>query len=549
MYPQVDASVSGGPTNRQGIVQLAQNGDRRPVIMCEYAHSMGNSTGNLKEYWEAVHAYKRLQGGFIWDWVDQGLRMRAANGEEFWAYGGDFGDEINDYNFCINGLIWPDRTPHPAMWECKKIFQPAWIEARNWKAGKIRVFNKRHFASLDDLEMEWELAADGEVLQCGRETDLDIPAGGAKTYALPLRKPRLKPGAECFLNVRLVLKKDTLWAKAGHIVAWEQLPAPYKAPKASILPLDDMMALEIEESAGSLALRGRAFEMRFDKERGAIASWSRRGQALITEGPRVNIWRAPTDNDGMPWHRRVKHMLLGRWFDAGLDRLQTEVVSVSLSQVDERWACIETQMRLQAPGVAAGFDCSLGYIVYENGETKIDAKIAPFGDLPPLPRLGLTMRLPLEYDRFAWLGRGPQESYWDRKAGVAVGLHAGSVDEQYVPYIMPQENGNKTDVRWAALIDPKGHGLMAIGKKPFETSVHRYTAEDLTRAQHTHELRKRDFVVWNLDWRQCGLGGASCGPGTLPQYLIQPAKVRFRIVLRPFGAGLPLDEIGRYKIK
>jgi hypothetical protein len=285
-----------------------------------------------------------------------------------------------------------------------------------------------------------------------------------------------------------------------------------------------------------VAIDGDGFHLVFDKAAGRIAAWTFHGTPLLEEGPALNVWRAPTDNDGIKL-RPDRRKLLDRWVQAGLDRLAYEAVSVQVEQVGPQVVRIVARSTAQADEDGPGFEHEHAYTVYGSGDVVVENTVTASGDLPPLPRVGLKMTLPAGFEHFSWFGRGPHENYVDRKVGAAVGLYGGTVDEQYVPYIMPQENGNKTDVRWAALTNEAGIGLLAVGTPSLEVSVSHYTADALYEATHTCDLVRCDDVVMNLDLRQCGLGGASCGPGTLPQYLVEPGTYAFRVRLRPFADG------------
>ena len=526
MYPTIDR-----------IVAYAQDpANARPLIMCEYAHSMGNSTGNLREYWEAIESNHGLQGGFIWDWIDQGLLQVNDKGEPYWAYGGDFGDEINDGNFCINGLIWPDRTPHPAMYECKKVFQPVGLAAVDLAEGTIEVTNKRHFCHTSDLQGSWWLEADGQVLQSGDLPSLEIAPQASQQVTLPISRPELAPGAECFVTVSFVLAQDTTWSEKGHEVAWEQFRMPFQAPIPVRRPVAEQPALRLVESRDQVLVEGADFSLAFGRDQGTIVSWTFRGTPLLDSGPALNIWRAPTDNDGIKL-RPDRRKLLDRWLQVGLDRLEQQVSSVTVEQVGPQVVRVVVRATSQADGCPGAFEHEHAYTVYGSGDVVVESAVTASADLPPLPRVGLTMTLPGGFERFTWFGRGPHENYVDRNYGVAVGLYSGTVDEQYVPYILPQENGNKTEVRWAALSNEAGVGLLAVCHPALEVSVSHYTADDLWKAGHTCDLIRRDEVTLNLDVKQCGLGGASCGPGTLPQYLVLPGRYDFAVCLRPFVEG------------
>jgi len=515
MYPSVDRTIEMSQTP----------GESRPFIMCEYAHSMGNSTGNLKEYWDAVEAYPRFQGGFIWDWADQSIRRFTDGGAdidrasvEWFAYGGDFGDEPNDGSFCINGIIGADHVPHPALWEHKKIAEPVRVEPVDLAAGKLRVINRYCFSDLSGLDVSWALSADGEVLQSGELPRLDTPAGESEIVTVGFQEPAVKPGAEYWLTVRFTLAEDALWAGRGHEVAWAQFKMPFDVPAVLPTKISDMPALQMEESETEIAVQGDGFRLVFDKAAGRIATWQYAGQDVVLQGPALNVWRAPTENDAK------RAVIL--WRKAGLDRLHEAVDAIEVARISPQVVRVgvHSVSAAAAPRHTACFECDYMYTIYGSGDVLVDAHIVPASEMPPLPRVGLQMRLPGRYNRFTWYGRGPHETYADRKLGAKVGVYSGSVDDQYVAYVVPQENGNKTDVRWVALtdMDRDGVGLLVVGMDLFNVSAHHFTTEDLTRATHVHELKRRDDITLNLDYAQSGLGNESCGPGVLSQYLLDP---------------------------
>jgi beta-galactosidase/beta-glucuronidase len=527
MYPPVDH-----------IIAYAQDpSNSRPLIMCEYAHSMGNSTGNLKEYWQAIETYPGLQGGFIWDWMDQGLLKVDDNGQEYWAYGGDFGDEINDLNFCINGLIWPDQTPHPAMYEYKKVLQPVGVKAIDLAAGKLEISNKHDFTDLASLAGSWELAADGELIQQGALPQLKIRPGASQEISLPLHPSQLAPGVECFLTVRFHLVEEMPWAKPGHEIAWEQFKLPVEVPRPVQLKIGQMPSLKLIQSATEAVITGPDFSLTFDQTAGQIASFRIGAVEMLTRGPVLNMWRAATDNDGFKNQPDLPDKLLTDWLKVGLDRLEPQVETAMIEQPCPQVVRISVWTVVQAPQTSLEFAHRHTYTIYGSGDVIIDNQLEASESFPPPPRVGLTMRLPVGFERLTWYGRGPHENYVDRNSGAAVGLYHSTVDEQYTPYIMPQENGNKTDVRWLALMNDEGIGLLAVGQPLMEASATHYTAADLYQAYHTHELTRQDDIILNLDVKQCGLGGASCGPGTLPQYLISADRFSFSVRLRPFRVG------------
>ncbi|MEM3545756.1 MAG: glycoside hydrolase family 2 TIM barrel-domain containing protein [Candidatus Bathyarchaeia archaeon] len=521
------------------LVQLAEDPEEdRPVIMCEYAHSMGNSTGNLKEYWETIYKHKRLCGGFIWDWVDQGLKRMTEDGREWWAYGGDFGDEPNDGNFCINGLVWPDRKPHPAMWECKKIQQPVEAEAVDLAKGVIRVFNRFDFTNLDIVDIFWELSEDGRIIQQGALPKIHTPPHESELITIPFKTPELKPGAEYWLMIRYKLSRDTVWAEKGYEIGWSQFKMPFNTPPKPLIRAEDMPPLTVKETDEEVAISGRDFKLTLDKKTGRITSIEYKGFKIVKEGPLLNLWRAPTDND-IP-------RLAPMWRRAGLDRLRHTAESVKIEKISDQVVHVVVEASLHTPENVEKFKCRYTYRIYGSSDVIIDVDVDPAADLPPsIPRIGLKMTIPGGFEKFTWFGRGPHENYCDRKEGAAVGVYTGTVDEQYVPYIKPQENGNKTDVRWASLTNDSGFGLLIVGMPLIEVSAHHYTIEDFEKAKHTYELKRRDDITLNIDYKQSGLGGGSCGPDTLPQYLVKPEHAHFAVRLRPISPDEVANELSK----
>jgi beta-galactosidase/beta-glucuronidase len=522
MYPKVDWLIEQGQ----------KTDDPRPFFMCEYAHAMGNGPGNLKEYWEAIYAHPRLIGGCIWEWVDHSIRRHTAEGEEWFAYGGDFDDYPNDGNFCIDGLNFPDRIPHSGLSEYKKVIEPVKVEAVDLRAGRVRVQNRYNFLSLAHLDVMWTITCDGDVVAQGVLAPLDVPPGETREIQLPYKLPQPKPGATYWLNLSFTQAQTTLWASRGFEVAWAQFELPVEKLAAPTLMLNQMPALRTNEAGQALTVAGDDFRLVFDTWRGTLESWESHGMALLLDsplaGPRLNVWRAPTDND--------VH-IAKEWVRVGYDHLQQRVSNVAVVQRHPQAVQIEVQAVLAPYALAPAFHCTYRYTLYGSGDVVIETHVMPDAEarLPVLPRLGLQMCLPGGLDRMAWYGRGPHESYIDRKESARVGVYRGTVQEQYVPYIRPQENGNKSDVRWAALTNNRGAGLLAVGLPLINVSAHHYTTEDLTRAQHTYELKRRNETILNLDIEQNGLGSNSCGPAPLEKYLLQPIERTFSVRLRPFS--------------
>ena len=526
MYPRIDE-----------LVEYAEQPHSKPLFMCEYAHAMGNGSGNLKEYWETIEKYPSLIGGCIWDWVDQGLLKTDANGVKHFAYGGDFGppDVPSDDNFCINGLIFPDRKISPKMWEVKKIYQYIAVEPVDVAAGKVKIRNKYAFTNLNELSGEWRVTEDGTIIQQGKLPALDIPAGTEKIVALPLKQIDAKAGAEYWLKLSFALREKTLWADVGHEVAWEQMKIQTAELPKPILKAEDMPAIHATSSAAELVLRGKDFCVVFNRKIGTMTSYRYHDRELLHStaerpgGPMLNIWRAPLDND---------IRIAPYWKQAGLDALQDEMRSFGTTQLSPQVVQVHAVLDYKAND-DAGFIHRETYTVFGNGDVFIDNDVEPYGELPTLPRIGLEMVVNKEFEKLQWYGRGPHENYADRKSGAAVGLYKSTVDEQYTPYIMPQDNGSRQDVRWLLLSDDEGNGLSVVSRgRPFAMTALHYSTKDLEQAKHTNELHRRDEIYLRLDARERGVGNASCGPEILEKYKVVPEGTVFSLSLRPYNLHL-----------
>ena len=514
------------------IIEGEKTDDPRPFFLCEYAHAMGNGPGSLKEYWDAIDTYPRLLGGCVWEWADHGIRQRTESGQEWFAYGGDFGDVPNDGNFCIDGLTSPDRVPHPALLELKKVTAPVWAEAEDLQRGTVRIHNRYDFAPLAHLAAFWRVVQNGKTLQEGRLPPLDIAAGAEAVVPVPYTLPL---AGDAWLDLSFALDQDTSWAARGHEIAWAQMALPTPPAPVTALALNQMPPLTLEAPGRLLEIAGADFRMAFDQNTGALTQWEYQDTPLLVSGPALSVWRAPTDNDARaasPWRR------------AGLDRLAVRTVSVTWAQPTPQRVQVTAQVTLAAVSHFPAFAVTYSYTIYGSGDVLLDTHIAPLRtDLPTLPRIGLEMTLLPGFDRFTWDGLGPHESYPDRRESAKRGIYSGTVSEQFQNYIRPQENGSKSDVRWAAVTDARGLGLLATAQPLLSVSVHHFTTADLAAAEHTYELQPRPETILHLDYAQSGLGSQSCGPGPLPQYLITPAEMSFRVRLTPFSseAAAPLN--------
>ena len=513
------------------IIEYAEaNTDPRPLIMCEYSHAMGNSNGSLADYWAAFEKYPALQGGYIWEWVDHGIRQSAPNGEQYWAYGGDFDDVPNDANFCTDGIVWPDRTPHPALNEFKYLAQPVRVEAVNLKQGRVRIGNKQDFINLDWLRGEWELTDAGAVIAKGKLPALDVEPGASLEVTLDAALPWLSgkepASGECFLTFRFYQRRATLWAPAGYEVGWAQLATPAKVKKTRRGGDKETRRIETAETAEAIVLRAGAVEAIFERETGLLASFGAAGKNLLVRGPRLNLWRGATDNDGIKLMESPPWKVLPRWLALGLNAVQHRLESIRLVEVAGA-PVVEVNHQASGRGQWDDFTHVQRYTLSPAGVLEASNEVRLGEGVTDVPRIGVDLVLPAALEQLEWFGRGPWENYSDRKASALVGRYRSTVTAQYVPYVMPQEHGQKTDVRWLALTDKQGAGLHVDGAPMIEFSASHFTAADLFAARHTYELTPRSEVYLNLDAAQRGLGTASCGPDTLPQYCLLASVYHF----------------------
>ena len=530
--PYVDVLSRMYATPEQLRTLAAEDPSGRPVMLCEYAHSMGNSTGNLREYWDVIRSQERAFGAFIWDWIDQGLVKTAPDGEEYWAYGGDFGDHPNDGNFNINGVVFPDRRPQPALWEVKKVYQPVGIEAADARAGAFRLTNRFSFTNLSEYELTWTLRENGAAVQEGTLDPVDLAPGATTTVTVPVEEPSPAPGAEYHLTLRVRLDEATRWAEAGHTVARGQIEGPFDAPAREAPSLDALADVTLEAGDERITVEGDGFSVAVGRASGALASMVVGGEELIVRPLTPNYWRAETDNDRAGGNGMAP--LLAAWEDAGEERTVTDVSA-------ERLAPQAVRVRVEGTLPVGRSVYEQSYVVYGNGDVHVEHTVTRRGETPPsLPRVGLQMAVPDAYDTVTWFGRGPHENYWDRKTGAAVGRYSQPLADFVVDYVRPQENANRSDTRWVALTREDGRGLLAVADSLLSVSAWPYSQEDLAEATHTHELPDRAFTTVNLDYRQMGLGGNNTWTEKarpMPQYRLSKSSYTYGFTLRPVPSG------------
>lgn len=567
MYPHVDVlrGLARGDDSevRKDKRFTAASYTDKPFVMCEYAHAMGNGPGGLREYWDAIYSADNLMGGFIWEWIDHGLRaVRGRNGQPvlaatagegmaaskaFFAYGGDFGDEPNDSNFVCDGLVFPDRRPSPGLIEYKKVIEPVVVSAEDLASGRIRVENRYDFIGIEHLDVIWSVQVDGRTIESGRMPAPSVAPRHSESVQLPYRLPETVEGI-CTLTVSLTLGAGCDWACAGHEVAWGQFELPVKR-KQRVVRRSAGERLSLSEADGEIRVRGEDFELSFHKRLAVINRWLVRGRAMLVDGPRFNLWRAPTDNDGGQMKMRTVASI---WRENGLHLVQQRVDGVWADQAGGG-VRIEANVMVGPPARSLGFHLKYVYTIVADGAVRIELAGKPrgnWGDMP-LPRLGLQMTTPVGMDRYEWLGLGPGESYDDSRQAQRFGRWTATVDEMVTPYVFPQDYGNRTDVRWVAASDVAGVGFVAIGGPVLNFSASRFSTQDLEMARHTDELAPREKITLNLDYRQRPLGSASCGPQPWAGYELRAHEFNFRVALTPFmrrvcdPAEVAFDQVGR----
>lgn len=512
----------------------------RPVILCEYSHAMGNSNGSLADYFEAFETLPGLQGGFIWEWIDHGIRQRTEDGQSFWAYGGDFGDLPNDANFCCDGLVSPDRTPHPAMWEHKKLAQPVGIEWADAARRHVRLVNRQDFSTLAAFAATWELLIEGVTRARGCLALPLIEPGGQKVVALPAAAltTTIPAGVEASIIIRVTLRKATAWANAGHEVAWQQLPLGTRASariRRKPARVSVAATTKVVENDRQIVLENATVRVVFDRRAGRLEALRFGDIEVLARGPRLELWRAATDNDGIKLWEGQEQKPLGRWRKLGLPQLTTRCESVSVR--GGRGRPIEVELRHRASGRRRWSDAvHVHRYQLEPEGLRVENEIVLGVELLDPPRVGVSVWTVPGFEALRWFGHGPWEDYADRQASALLACHRSTVTAEYFPYVMPQEHGHHTAVRWLELSNSAGGTLRVTFERPGEFNASHFTSEDLFAARHTTDLVSRPETILYLDAAHRGVGTGSCGPDTLPAYRIVQRRHQFTFTLGGFAS-------------
>jgi beta-galactosidase len=500
----------------------------RPLIQCEYAHAMGNSVGDFQDYWDVIERYPILQGGFIWDWVDQGIAQYDKNGKKYWAYGGDFGPAgvPSDNNFCSNGIVSPDRRPHPTLYEVKKVYQNVKFRAIDLASGLFEIKNGFIFTDLNNYDFNFTIEENGMPVKSGVIPAISAAPGEVKVISISLNDLSIKPNCEYFITIRALQRTAEKMIPSGHIIAYEQ----FKLPFISTIPVASKSngLLTYSNSTAGITISGKNFVIAFDSL-GWLSSYKSEGTEMIQSALTPNFWRAPNDNDyGNNMQNRLKV-----WKNAAAD---FKIITIIARQVSPE--IIEVLALYDIPTVKGTWEA----IYAISGDGQIDVKNMFFTadkSLPEIPRIGMRMRLNAEYSNMSYFGRGPWENYSDRYTSALVSKYSEKVGDQYFLYVRPQENNYHTDVRWFALTNENGKGLMVAGKPTFCTSALNNAMEDFDDGEkkdqrHINDIVPRDFVEWCIDYKQMGVGGDnSWGARPLDKYLLFPGEYKYEFVIMP----------------
>lgn len=509
---------------------------KKPHIHCEYCHAMGNGPGNLKDYQDLVYAHDKLQGGFVWEWFDHGIESFTESGEKYYRYGGDFGDDPSNKDFCIDGLIMPDRTPSPGLYEYKKVIEPITTTAIDIQKGIINLLSRYDFANLDRFNLVYKVMEDDVILQTGFMAVPSIEARANKDITLPydLSVIKVKPGAHYYVNISYQLREDTSYASSGHELATAQFELPLYKEGIMVRPEG---ILNVEKEHTTLHVKGANFSLDFNLVNGNLMNIVRDGMQVLSKGPRLTLWRAPISNDMEIIDKLKKVYFL---------HLEHEVVMNIDYHMEGNILKVEVDTINSTTNSAWHFKTKYVYTVCPSGDILIDVEGTPSGrvDLAPdmLPRIGVSMHLDKSMEHVRYFGMGPGENYADSKEAAQMGLYANTVDGLFTNYVIPQENGNHMGCKWVSMTNDRGMGLLASTEGDFNFSASWYEDKDLDDAKHTCDLVKRDYIVFNVDYKQNALGTNSCGQWQLDKYRAKFEDFKLSFRLTPFNNKEVLDK-------
>ena len=524
---------------------------KHPHLLCEYCHAMGNGPGNLKEYQDLFYAHDKLQGGFIWEWFDHGIETYTEDGEKYYRYGGDFGDDPSNKDFCIDGMLMPDRTPSPGLYEYKKVVEPITTTEVDLEKGIICLLSRYDFADLDQFRMVYNIIEDDVMIFSGSMDLPSIPARTSKELTIPYDLSSIQPvpGAEYYVNISYQLKETTPYAPAGHELATAQFKLPVYREGIECIPEG---TLKVTKNHTTLRAEGANFHVDFDLVRGNIIGVVRDGMKIMSKGPRLTLWRAPISNDMEIIDQLKKVYFLHLEHEVVMDIHYEEdghflkmTVKTINGTTNSAWhfdttyeyvVCPTGDVLIRVSGIPAGKLEDTGATMSANGSSANMAMGGKLGCAPDMfPRIGVTMHLDESMENVRYFGRGPRENYSDSKEAGLMGVYENTVDGLFTNYVVPQANGNHMDCKWVSLTNDRGMGLVASTEDSFNFSASFYEEKDLDVAKHTCDLVKRDYVVFNIDYKQNALGSYSCGQWQLDKYRAknEPFTINFRVT--PFN--------------
>lgn len=497
-------------TRLKGLKEIAEyqiKGDK-PHVMCEYGHAMGNGPGGLKAYQDMYRKYKRLQGGFLWEWYDHGIYTEEKD-KKYYKYGGNYGDFPTNGNFCIDGILMPDRTPSPGMEEYKQIIAPVEITAVEGSMNKLQIRNYYDFLNLDTTTLYWEVKAEDQTIQDGTVEGLSVAPHEGKIIALPITAFELQENTDYYLNLTVCQKEERNYAPAGYEIKKVQIPMQIRKDGFSVRETADK--LQVTEGQGVLTVENSRVTAKFSTVFGKLISFGKDGKEYLTEGPRMNVYRATIDND-----MYKKEDWMNKYF---IQKPVEETEYVSCLKEDDK-VIVRIGTFFSCYNQSWGFECDYTYTVYSCGQMKVEiqGKAVQRGKLEPafLPRIGVIMKGNKNFQKTMWYGMGPGESYVDSKAASIMGIYENTVDGMMTDYVFPQENGHHEQVKWFRIGDGKD-GLLCKMEEKLGLNLANYTDESLEKAQHPFEIEKADDVIIHLDYRQSGLGSNSCGEEQLEE--------------------------------
>ncbi len=524
------------PEEYQSLIDHTGNVDNRPVLMCEYAHSMGNSTGNMKKYWDVIYKNDRALGGYIWDWIDQGLLKKDENGKEFYAYGGSYGDKPNDGSFCLNGIIASDRTPKPATYECKKVNQPVMIITKNALSGNFSILNRHHAIDLSQYKISWNITENGKVIQNSEIGTLTTKPYETSSLNIKFKKPKLKAGSVYYLNIEGKLNKNTLWANAGHLVFAEQFQLNYNVPQPKTLKSNKVLTFSEDDKL--ITINNELVLLEVDKKTGYISTYKSGGINILKSPLKLNFWRAETEND-KAYRRSMNLESELDWMHAG-NAFKVDTIDVNNTEKNKK--VITVNGTIENPKA----EIELVYSIMGSGEVKVDYNAKIDNSAPNAPRIGMSFNIAKTYGTLNYLGKGPHANYSDRNYGSHVGLYYGKPETINYKYAFPEEYGNRTETYWFNLANTSNKGILIKGEQPLSFSVLSYSIDNLQEANFLNELVERDVYTVNIDLSQQGVGGDNTWSKRAQaheEYRNKPGTYNYAFYLMPLNSKIVPETI------